>query len=145
VKGKMISIDLYLWIVTIITAFRAVMYIFKLDHVSAVKMTPEAWKDSGNKEMMHAYCHSILASSIFRLLVNLWAQFVLVDESSRKGFCWVSLALDVMFMLTLTGVVRAMLGRKHKVLIHQNRIPPLTLQSIVLGAGILCMLDIYVL
>ena len=140
----MISVNLYLWIVTVITGFRAFMYIFFLDHVSCVKISPKGWMDVGNREMMHSYCNSILASSIFRLLLNLWAQFSLEDGPSKNAFCVISLILDVMFMLVLTGVVRTVLGRSQGVLIHRNRIPPLTLQSIVLVSGLICVGNNYI-
>lgn len=129
--------NLYLGWSCVVGTFRLVMYFINFETVSSTKVTKQAWKDEGIREVMFAFSYVLGKYLFFRLCVSLWAMY-LVESEMKNIFCAIMLVFDcVMLKQTIGGAEKK--SSKKKVMVHQNKLPPLILQGSLVFVGFLAM------
>jgi hypothetical protein len=70
------------------------MYIVAKDSVTSVKISPEAWKNKGIKEVAYAYTNMIRIFMSFRAAVTIWATY-LPDTIQKRILCTIIFIFDL--------------------------------------------------
>ena len=137
------SASTYFQCIATVTAFRVFMYIFFKEHVTKVKMSKAAWEDVGCREIMDMLTTVIRQFQFFRLMVVIWGS-TLDDGSKKDKLVFINIVIDLAMMYLLSGFHVKIWNIKRKVMIHQNRIPPIILQSACLLSGVAFLLSSFV-
>lgn len=109
--------------------FRLVMYLTKLEDVTRVKVSPEAWKNAAIREVAFAWTKTLGMYICFRGLIATWG-FFLPDDIMKWWFCFFNLCADSFMLLQMLSP-----SHSRQVLVHQQKAVPLLIQVVVTAAG----------
>lgn len=135
--------QLYLSVVFAITLFRVLVYTFQPEFPAMVKISPDAWKDKRVQEVTRAWVFTIRNFMAFRAMTTI-AAMTLEESKEKLYFCIINVLLDVKLF---DGMLRNFVYGKENgniAILHRNYTPPLVLQTIVLCAGIIFAIRMFI-